>query len=84
MGDDRAVVELGEGVDDGLALDEDAESVVVEAEQVVGLDEFETLVEHGGAVDGDLGAHVPGRVVEGLLGCGVLDLLKGSVAEGAA
>ncbi len=86
LGDERAIVELGEGVDEGLGMDEGVDLFGGEAEEPVGLDDFEGLVDEGGGVDGDLAQPRagPGWVPRGQVwGCG-FDLLLGPGAEGAA
>ena len=47
LGDDRAVLELDERVNDGLRVDDDPDLVVGNIEQPVRLDHFETLVHQG-------------------------------------
>ena len=54
------------------------------AEEQVGLDHLEALVDQGGGVDGDDRAHVPGRVGQRLLDGHVEQLLAGAAAERAA
>ena len=60
------------------------DSLVGDVEEPFGLDGLHALVHQGGAVDGDLVAHVPGRVVEGLLGGDVGELVCGEMAQSAA
>ena len=49
---------------DALALDNDLDLLRRQAEQPHGLDELKALVHQGGAVNGDLGAHVPVGMLE--------------------
>ena len=59
--------ELDHRVDDALRMDDHVDAVHVDAEEPAGLDHFQALVEERGGVDGDLAAHVPGRMFERLL-----------------
>ena len=77
------VGELDEAMHDGLGVDEGGEFFGWQTKKMVGFDEFEGLVHHGGGVDGDLGAHVPCGVVEGLLGCGVVGFFGVGITERA-
>ena len=67
VGELGAVVELDQRVDDRLRVDDDVDPLVGDAEQVVGLDHLEALVDQGRRVDRDPAAHLPGRVRERLL-----------------
>ncbi len=51
-------------------------------EEAAGLDDLESLVHHGGGVDGDALSHHPGWVLEGLGGGDRFELLKRGVTEG--
>ena len=54
------------------------------AEEPLGLDDLKSLIHHGGAVDGNLGAHVPRRMAQGIgLGDGG-QLLVAHQTEGSA
>ncbi len=79
-----AVVERDHAVDDRLRVDHHVDLLVGRAEQVVGLDHLEALVEQRGRVDGDAAAHLPGGVRERLLDGHVLELVGGAAAEWAA
>ncbi len=87
LGEDGAVDEFDHGMDDALGVDDDLDAVHADVEEPAGLDHFEAFVEEGGGVDGDLAAHDPGRVFEGLfegdLGEGI-NGPDGPVTEGAA
>ena len=56
--------------------DHDPDFVRGEVEEPAGLDQFEAFIEHGGRVDGDLVAHAPGGVGEGLVKRHGLHLIK--------
>ena len=51
-----------------MLVEADADAVLARrgAEQLVGLDDLEALVHERRGVDGDLGAHAPGGVGQGL------------------
>jgi len=53
-------------MDDALGMDNDLDAVHADVEEPACLDHFEAFVEEGGGIDGDLAAHDPGRVFEGL------------------
>ena len=61
-----------------------ADLLRVHAEQVMRLDDLQPLVEHGGAVHGDLRAHAPGGMAQNVFHAGVLNLLRRAVAQRAA
>ena len=67
MRDRGAVAEPHERMDDRGRVHDDLDPVVVEPEEVMRLDELETLVRQRRGVDGDLRAHGPRRMREGLL-----------------
>src|SRR5687768_9699344 len=71
-------------MDHRLGVDDDVDLFGREVEEPAGFDQLQALVEHGGGVDGDLVAHPPGGVVEGVGGGGGFDFVEGGVAEGAA
>src|SRR5207248_2232268 len=73
--------ELDHGVDDRLRVNHDLDVVIVNAEQLVGLDDLETLVHESGRVDGVLRPHVPGRVGQRLLDGDVGQVLDSPAAE---
>ena len=60
------VGELHRRMDDALPLDNDLDLVFRQAEQPHRLDQFQALVHQGGRVDGDLGAHIPVGMLEGV------------------
>ena len=62
LGQRRPVAQLHHGVHDRLGVHDDVDPVVVDAEELVGLDHLEALVHEGRRVDGDLRSHRPGRV----------------------
>ena len=66
LGLERAVDEPDGRVDDALRVDDDLDGVVADIVQPVRLDDLQALVREGRRVDGDLGAHRPGRVAQGL------------------
>ena len=84
LGLEGAVDEADGGVDDALRVDDHLDRVVVDIVQPVRLDDLQALVGEGRRIDGDLGAHRPGRVLEGLLGCDGGHLVGGCVKERAA
>ena len=55
-----------------------------QVEEAAGLDDLQSLVEHGRGVDGDALAHDPGGVLERLRGRDVVEVCERGVAEGAA
>ena len=66
LGFHRTVLELNGTVDDALRMDQHLYLIGFDAEEPFGLDHLETLVHHRGRVDGDLGTHVPCRVLQGV------------------
>ena len=62
-----AVAEADERVDDGRRVHDDLDPLVLEAEEVVRLDQLEALVRERRGVDRDLRAHRPRRMRERLL-----------------
>ena len=56
-------------MDHRLRMDQYVDLVRGQAEQIRGLDDLQPLVHHCGAVDRNLGAHVPGRVRHRLFRC---------------
>ena len=67
LGLQGAVHEADGRVDDALRVDDDLDRVVADIVQPVCLDDLQALVGERRRVDGDLGAHRPGRVAERLL-----------------
>ena len=59
LGEHRTVAVADHGVDHRLRMDDHLDLVGAHGEQMHGLDHLERLVEHRGAVDGDLDAHRP-------------------------
>ena len=84
LGLNHAVGELDHGVDLALALDEHADGVDRDLEEMLGLYDLKALVHEGGGVDGDLGAHVPRGVRERVCGGDGLELSARLAVEGAA
>ena len=62
LGQRRPVAQLHHGVDDRLGVHHDLDPVVVDAEELVGLNDLEALVHQRRRVDGDLRPHGPRRV----------------------
>src|SRR5579863_10335099 len=56
----------------------------LDVEKPAGFDDLQALVEHGGRIDGDAATHVPGGVLEGLLGRDGCELIERELAERAA
>ena len=69
LGDNRSVDELHHRVDDALGMNHHVDLLHRNVKEPARLDHLESLVEEGGRVDGDLPAHRPGRVTQGLFGC---------------
>ena len=67
MGERRSVSKAHERVHDRGRMHDDLDVLVGEAEEVVRLDQLETLVRERGRVDRDFRAHGPGRMSESLL-----------------
>ena len=67
LGDRRPVGELRHRVHDRLGMHDDLDLVVVHVEQLMSLDDLQTLVHQRRRVDSDLGAHGPGGVRQGLV-----------------
>src|SRR5882724_10992620 len=63
----RAVAEANERMHDRGRLEHDLDAVVRDVEEEVRLDQLESLVGEGRGVHGDLRAHAPRRMREGLL-----------------
>ena len=72
-----------ERVNDALGVYDDVDVIGIQIEEPARLDDLEALVQQGRRVHADLGAHLPGRVGERLLGCGGLHLLERGLAEGS-
>ena len=82
--DRGAVAEADEAVHDRRRVDDHLDPLVRQAEEIVRLDHLEPLVGESGGVDGDLRAHRPGRMREGLLGRDVRELVGGEPTKRAA
>lgn len=54
-------------MDNALGVDDNVNVVIVNTKQVVRLDHLQTLVHQGGGINGDLLAHAPVGVGDGLL-----------------
>lgn len=83
LGQHRSVGKLHHGMDHRLGMHHRLQRVRRHAEQVVGLDELQSLVHHGGAVHGDLAPHSPGRMGQHLGRGGAFNGLPGPVPQGA-
>ena len=70
-------------MDDRLRVHDHVDPVIFDIEEFVRLDDLEPLVHERRRVDGDLGAHRPGRVGECLLDGHLGQLLAGPTAERA-
>ncbi len=64
LGLERAIHEAHGRVDHALGMDDDLDGVVVDIVQPVRLDDLQALVGEGRGIDGDLGSHGPGRMLE--------------------
>ena len=65
-------------------MNDDVDLIGAHAEKPARLDDFETLVDHGGGIDGDAVAHLPVGMGEGLFGSDGGEIFQGRFAEGAA
>ena len=81
LGDRGAVGELDHRVHDRLRVHHHLDLVVVDAEQLVGLDHLEALVHQRRRVDRDLRAHLPRRVGQRLVDVDVGELGARAAAE---
>ena len=84
LGLQRTVHEADGRVDDALRVDDHLDGVIADIVQPVCLDDLQALVGERRRVDGDLGAHRPGRMAEGLGRGDRRDLLGRGVEERAA
>lgn len=84
LGDDAVVGELDHAVHDALRMDDNLDLLHRHVEEPLRLDHFEAFVEERGAVDGDLAAHVPGRMLQSLCDGDIRQLVGQQRAEGAA
>ena len=83
LGQHRAVPEFHQGVDDAPAVDHRLHLLQGQLIEPHGLDELQALIHQGGAVDGDLGPHVPVGVLESVLRAHFFQLLIAFAIEGA-
>ena len=81
---DRAIPKHDQRVDDAFAVQDYVYAVEGHVEQPAGLDALQPLVEEGGAIYGDLLAHLPVGVSQRLLRGYPVQLFGRRVAEGAA
>ena len=68
----------------GLRVHHHLDLIIRNVEEEVSFEHFETLVHHGGRVDGNLLAHAPHRVIQGVCHGDVFKLFNRPFAEGAA
>ena len=80
----RSIRELHERVHNALRVDYDVYLRIRQRKQPVRLDDLQALIEQRGRVYGDLGAHRPRRVPQGLRRCDCRQFLVGCRAERAA
>jgi hypothetical protein len=71
-------------VDDRLRVDDHLDAVVVDPEQLVGLDDLEALVHQCRGVDRDLRPHRPRRMGQGVVDRDVRQLVAATASERAA
>ena len=83
LGHGGSVDELHHGVYDRLGVNYDRDAVIIDVEQLVGLDDLESLVHERRRVDGDLGPHGPGGVGQGVLDADPGELRRAAAPEGA-
>src|SRR6188768_753166 len=69
-------------MNDRLRMNDGLDAVVREAVKEMRLDDFERLVRQRGAVDRDLGAHVPRWMSQRIGARDVLQLVQGMTAKG--
>ena len=69
---------------DRLRVYDDVDSVQVHAVQQMGLQQLKTLVHQCRGIGRDHPAHVPGRVREGLVRCGIAHLFVAESTEWSA
>lgn len=69
---------------DALRMHKHLDAVGFDAEEPLGFDDLEALVHQRSRVDGNLGAHGPSGVLEGVGGSDRAELLVGEGAEGTA
>ena len=78
------VGQLHRAVHDAFGVHQHFDALRFDAEEPFGFDHLEALVHHRGAVDRDLGAHLPVGVFQGARRSNVRQLLDGRRAEGAS
>ena len=81
---DAGVAGLDHGVHDTLRVHDDLDVVVVDAKQVVRLNHLQAFIHQRGAIDGDLLAHAPVRVLERVTHARGGERGHAPVSEGAA
>ena len=84
LGDDGAVLEFDHRVDDRLRMHHYFDVSRSGIEQPAGLDHLESLVHHRSGIDRNLVAHVPLRMLQGLMERSLSDILPAPGAERAA
>ena len=83
LGLDRTVVELYHGVDYRLRMYHGHDTVDAYVEEPASLDYLESLVDHRSRIDGNLGAHDPVGVMQGVGGRDAAQLAGCEIAERA-
>ena len=73
MGNDRTVAKFHKSVHNRLRVNEDVDLLGLEREQVMSLDDLETLVHQCRGIDRDFRAHDPIGMTQGLFRCRRLD-----------
>src|SRR5690606_5885596 len=66
LGEDRTVHIMHQTVDGALGVDDNVDRFGWKTKQIGRLDQLQTLVHKGGAIDGNFAAHAPHRVSTGL------------------
>ena len=84
LGQGGAVSGLDHGVHDRLGVHHYIDGVVADPEQLMGFDDLESLVHQRGRVDGDLRAHLPRRVRQGVVDGDLAQRLLMAAPERAA
>ena len=84
LGNHSPVHILDHGVNHALGLNHHLYLVHRHVKEPVGLHHLQPLVDHGGAVNGNLLSHMPVRVLQGIRGTDVPEGLPRSSPEGAA
>ena len=84
LGQLAPVHKFHQGVDDGFRMDQHLDLAAWHVKQICRFQDLQPLVEQAGAVDGDLSAHAPGGVPEGVRHGDPGQLGPGVGAEGPA